>query len=912
VREAQIACRVNHPFAAHIYDFGVDQALDVTWIAMELAAGVTLRLWLKNHGPMPIVQLAPFLEFIAEVVDAAHEQGIVHRDLKPSNIMVTERGGRIVPKLLDFGIAKLLDEIGPPLPIVYSNGSVHPPRPDDGIGGDDSYSTPDGLDLNPNRMTHSGSRIGSPPYMAPELWYDAYKATPRADVYALGILVYEALTGRQPFPGPALDDFYWQHIKGAIPPLGEGFSPALDQALRRALAKDPKDRFASAGEFAAALRREIRAHPVEQLRITARQWRDAGQPRDLLWRGELLQSTELAEVKTLEPHEASFLTDSRQLARRTLRNRRLLAAVGVAGALSWFGYRQVMQTQQAEQLVTEVEQGGAALHQGNLTEAQQHLGEAHRRGDHSPSTEFMLARATQPKLAEQARLAATSGRMWSNAWSPDGRQLATADDHAAQVWDAATHRLWFVLPHGDTVYDVRYSRDGRWIATACADGRVRLWDAVSGALVRELALEGAQRRYYLVAISPDSKRVAAIDTVGAHVDVWDRDTGAATLQLSADGSGWPSLAFSPDGAWLVASGGDTAGIFDAVTGRLATTIAGPHIRAFGFDPRGGQLATASHDGNASLWAVPSGALVRSLREGTAVETVAWSPDGKLVAVGGSDGVEQTWDAATGKLHSQARVLHDRITSIDFDRASDRVVAATGDGGVAIVDGAGLPLAEFEVPHSVMRGVHFDPTSSRVAGASWDGFAYLWDAAPTYRRWIAPAIADDCDLAAAGVPGGRFLVIGCTGQPTRVFDTAQDKQLAALPAIAHMEDGAFATVFPAVSSAGDRAAIIGEQSVQVFDLPGGRLRQRIGHQVPSAVAFAPNGHDLASGYVDGTVLITEDDGVERAMMPAGGSIDAVAILSDGRVVVADATQRLRVSARPSPSDVARGCCGEWRA
>jgi serine/threonine protein kinase len=109
LREAQLASRLDHPYAAHIYAFGVEEKDGLLWIAMEFVQGITLKHWLRDHGPMPLTQFVPFFELVAEVVQTAHERGIVHRDIKPSNVMVIERAGRSLPKLLDFGVAKLLD-----------------------------------------------------------------------------------------------------------------------------------------------------------------------------------------------------------------------------------------------------------------------------------------------------------------------------------------------------------------------------------------------------------------------------------------------------------------------------------------------------------------------------------------------------------------------------------------------------------------------------------------------------------------------------------------------------------------------------------------------------------------------------------------------------------------------------------
>jgi serine/threonine-protein kinase len=111
VREARLAAQLDHPFAAHVYGFGVEDD-GLRWIAMEFVRGVTLGAYLKARGPMPLVEFVPFFELIAEVVHAAHERGIVHRDLKPSNVMMIESGGRLFPKLLDFGISKFLGPVG--------------------------------------------------------------------------------------------------------------------------------------------------------------------------------------------------------------------------------------------------------------------------------------------------------------------------------------------------------------------------------------------------------------------------------------------------------------------------------------------------------------------------------------------------------------------------------------------------------------------------------------------------------------------------------------------------------------------------------------------------------------------------------------------------------------------------------
>ena len=229
LREAKLASKLDHPYAAHIYAFGAEPDGEL-WIAMELVRGTPLDQILKARGPLALERLVPLLDRICEVVHTAHEQGIVHRDLKPANVMVLARAGRLLPKLLDFGIAKgLADEVA-------AEPSAEPSDDED-------------LDL-----TQRGAIVGSPPYMAPEQWVDAGHVGARTDLYALGILAYECLTGAPPFTGATITQFVTAHANDPPPPLGPRFPAALDAVFAKILAKDPDDRYPNALAFAAAFR----------------------------------------------------------------------------------------------------------------------------------------------------------------------------------------------------------------------------------------------------------------------------------------------------------------------------------------------------------------------------------------------------------------------------------------------------------------------------------------------------------------------------------------------------------------------------------------------------------------------------------------------------------------------------------
>jgi len=243
VREARLASQLEHPFSAHVYAFGVEDD-GVRWIAMELVPGITLGAYLKARGPMPLAEFVPFFECIAEVVHAAHERGIVHRDLKPSNVMMIESGGRLFPKLLDFGIAKIFAAVGGSDEEAHEDGGpdraaittarLRPAPPPD--------QTPTWSNQGTIRLTPHGAMLGSMPYMSPEQWRDPHGVGSATDIYALGCLAYEALAGCRPFVADSARGYFDCHLRAEAPSLGEGFPPGADQAIRRALSKSPEER----------------------------------------------------------------------------------------------------------------------------------------------------------------------------------------------------------------------------------------------------------------------------------------------------------------------------------------------------------------------------------------------------------------------------------------------------------------------------------------------------------------------------------------------------------------------------------------------------------------------------------------------------------------------------------------------
>ncbi|HOT91301.1 MAG TPA: protein kinase [Anaerolineae bacterium] len=215
-REASIVAKLRHPNIMQVYDFDYNEALDVYYMVMEYIDGPTLKTRL-NEGPLPQEEAVRIAALIADALDYAHRRGMVHRDVKPANIMFMPDGQ---PVLTDFGIAKMLTLSG---------------------------------------LTASGAMVGTPAYMAPEVGMGR-PGSASSDIYSLGVVLYQMVSGRLPFESESPMGMVMQHINDAPPPLTQfvpSLLPSLDGVINKALAKDPEARFATAGEMAAALRQII-------------------------------------------------------------------------------------------------------------------------------------------------------------------------------------------------------------------------------------------------------------------------------------------------------------------------------------------------------------------------------------------------------------------------------------------------------------------------------------------------------------------------------------------------------------------------------------------------------------------------------------------------------------------------------
>lgn len=231
-REAKAASKISHPHAVSVTDFG-EAENGVVFLIMEYLNGRTLKEAITSEGPLPLGRAVEIVRQVAGALDAAHGQGVIHRDLKSENIMLVSHNGDEWAKVLDFGIAKILQPVG-----AAADAEI----------------------------TQANLVVGTPQYMSPEQCSQSGALDARSDVYSLGIIVHEMLTGKLPFTGESATVVMMKQVQDTPPSVLESQSQlpaAVDRVIKRALAKQPIDRFQSAGELSAAFADAASAEAAE-------------------------------------------------------------------------------------------------------------------------------------------------------------------------------------------------------------------------------------------------------------------------------------------------------------------------------------------------------------------------------------------------------------------------------------------------------------------------------------------------------------------------------------------------------------------------------------------------------------------------------------------------------------------------
>jgi serine/threonine protein kinase/WD40 repeat protein len=753
--EAEILARVQHPQVVQVFEVDTYHGpggVPVPYLAIELLEGGSLSKRLRG-GPLGTRAAAELVEGVARAVHAVHAQGVIHRDLKPGNILFPESGVRSQEsgdRRQETGIAAL-----PESSVTPDSCLLTPKVTDFGL----AKFTQDGADL-----TASGQVVGTPHYMAPEQAAGSKQVGPAADVYSLGAILFECLTGRPPFPGDEPMSVLVRVVTEPPPDVRAARPDVprdLGAVVARCLEKDPRRRYAGADELADDLRRFLDNRPTRARPHTARE-------RFWLWTKR-------------NPAVAGLLA--------------ALAAVLLVAfaAVTWL-WVEARDTARKERLAKEqaerAEWGAKQAHDETtlaLDKARKSEGQALAAEKKATEALALLEFERAMEWCEEGRIRQGLEqfvRTVELAEATGAGELARVARANLAAWPRELPRPRKPFPHAQQPRLAAFLPDGTHMVTAGRGSAVHLWNTRTGGKVRTYrpAIAKPFHRltgvtYWTVAVSADGRALAAGSSDG-HVTVWNTDAPEPRLSfdaLVAEENVW-AVAFAPDGTLWANDGRRGLKRWDVSGARpveLAHAVPAPGapagvLQVLAVSADGQRLYSGDRAGMVREWDAASAAELRRWNAGGWVQDLALSPDGTRVAATGPEGIVRVIDLAAGRVALDIPLAAAYGNGVAFAPHAPYLLTSDGDGNVRTWHRdtgmpVGLPMRftgevtrlrfrpgsdEFAVPagNSVylcrapdppldvvsagygrrVRGLDVSPAGDRVAVSDDDGFE-LFDA-----------------------------------------------------------------------------------------------------------------------------------------------------------------------------------------
>lgn len=838
-REARAAAGLDHPNIVPLHEAG--EIGPICFLVSAYCPGPTLADWLRDRvEPVPFADAAALIATLADAVAHAHSLGVVHRDLKPANVLLVgdARSQLTCPRITDFGLAKVVQE---------ELSAV---------------------------QTRSGVILGTAAYMAPEQG-QAKSVGPTADIYSLGAMLYQCLTGRVPFAGEHdLDTLLQAQQHEPLSParLRPRLPLDLDTICLKCLQKEPSRRYAAARLLADDLRRYLSGQPILARRIGSLQ---------RLWRWSRRRPA-LATACVLG------LLSAFALAGLALQVDIAARAAAAAELLRGEQHQRQLALEEAQRQRSRAEQTNArlALERGlglcEQNEAPRGLLWLARGLALAPPEADDLRRAARRNLADwRPRVHGLRGGyrhrgpVTQFAVRPDGKVLASAGgDGQIILWDIAADRpAANSIKYLDILRALAWSPKGDRLVSGCDNDSACVWDAATGRLVWDFRHNGP---VFACAVNPAGTLLA---TATLHdVRLWRLDTGTAQGQAVAVGGFPDSLAFSPDGQLLALGGRDgKTRLLETATGkvRLCETAQVEEVCAVKFRRDGRALATCSFDGTACIHDPHSGRTLARLVHTETVHAAAFSPDGQWLATACEDAAVRLWSVATPSAAPKVMMHRDGVLDVAFS-PDGQTLASAGRAGAARLwqVATARPLGSALLHRDAVKQVAF--AGGRLLTGSEDGEVRSWE--PSGGREPGVPLAHGGAVSAAAFsPNGQLGLTGSWDRKARWWDEAGN-QLgeAALP-------GRVRCV--AWAADGRSAAAAGHGGLKLIDIVQQSSRTLLDHPaLVLAVAFSPDGTRLLSGSSGGAAQFWEvasGRSIGSAVL-CQGDVLAVAFSPDGRL------------------------------
>lgn len=862
--EAEASARLSHPNIVPIYGYGEHDGQP--FLSMRpLSESLDRKI---AREPLDLKAAVELVIKVARAAHFAHQRGVIHRDIKPSNILLDEAGE---PFLADFGLAKLIER--------------------------------------DSALTRTRSMLGTPSYISPEQALGKTdEITTAADVYSLGAVLYELITGQPPFAGGTTLDTVRQVIDRE-PRVPSTLNPKagrdLDTICLHCLEKKPLARYASAEALADDLERWSRWLPIAARPITP--WERAGKwvRRHPAWAFSLTASVvalvAISIISTVARQKLARMGEERraQLVRLNLATaERLVDAGGTSSALHWQLQAMQLETDPAEAELQRLAMG-ALLRE-------------------TPQVEAMFFHG---------------GPVTYATFSPDGRRLVTtSDDQTACLWDAASgKRLLEPLRHRAAVYYAAFSPDGKLLVTCADDGTAQVWNSSTGKpLGKPLpCLSAWYRRPMVPGVEFRKDSRAILTRAGDVAQIWDPLTGEKLGGPFPHAKTVRQAVFSPDGqSVLTASDDGTAKIWDASQHAEARIVLRHRAGVEGatFSPDGKRVATYENWGGvAYIWNAVTGEPIalplKNDKDRRLVQCV-FSPDGSKLLTVGFDSFVRVWNGETGQ-----RIWEEQIpvgvSMAAFSPDSKRLVAAGFDLTARVFDAANGKLAWPILQHSALvYASFFDASGDRVLAATENGVAQLWHWS---REQASPfSLEHGSAITTASVdPAGQHLVTAGVTKETKVWDLQGGRLVRRVPqegrvtqsllgeggtSLINLTDDGVIHLWPlgaeglaereitndpparhlALSPDQSHLLVTGDQGATLWEPTQGR---RIGGGLEADRqlrfgAFSPDGKRFVTGAADGTAQIRETAGGNAvgATLRQKGRVDWAAFSPDGKRLV----------------------------